>query len=124
MIAVTIDDQSPVPPFEQLRVQLSALILNGTVAAHSKLPTVRQLAGDLGLAKNTVSRAYAALERDGLVTGDRRLGTTVIERQPPSGDDRNRMVLTATRRYLAELAQLGATRADAITTIRQLIADA
>lgn len=120
MIAIRVEDGSPVPPFEQIRAQLSALIRTGALPARSKLPTVRQLAGDLGLAKNTVARAYGALEREGLVTGDRRLGTTVTPRQRPTGRQRSQLIAEATRRYLAELAQLDTTIDDAINAIRDL----
>ena len=120
MIAIRVEDGSPVPPFEQIRAQLSALIRTGALPARSKLPTVRQLAGDLGLAKNTVARAYGALEREGLVTGDRRLGTTVTPRQQPTGRQRSQLIAEAARRYLAELAQLDTTIDDAINAIQDL----
>ena len=76
-LALAIDSTSPVPPFEQLRLQLARLVAGGDLEPGTKLPTVRQLASDLGLAANTVARAYRELEADGiLVTGGRR-GTSV-----------------------------------------------
>ncbi|MHB1329885.1 MAG: GntR family transcriptional regulator, partial [Gemmatimonadales bacterium] len=51
---LVIDPKSAVPPFEQLRVQLLEQIDDGYLAAGAKLPTVRRLAEDLGLAANTV----------------------------------------------------------------------
>jgi DNA-binding transcriptional regulator YhcF (GntR family) len=118
---VAIDPESPVPAFEQLRVQLSGLIRTGVLAPGAKLPTVRQLAGDLELAKNTVVRAYRALEQEGLVRGDRRLGTSVIEARRPNAAHRADLVAAATRRYLAELAQLGVGATDAIEAVRRQI---
>ena len=54
---VSIDTTSPVPPYEQLRAQLHDLVAGGELAAGTRLPPIRQLAGDLGLAVNTVGRA-------------------------------------------------------------------
>jgi GntR family transcriptional regulator len=117
---VHIDTDSPVPPFEQLRVQLSALIRSGALPAGSNLPTVRQLAADLELAKNTVVRAYRSLEQEGLVSGDRRHGTTVNELTKPTRTQRQRLITEATERYLAELAQFDAHHDDALATIKRL----
>lgn len=64
---VSIDSHSPTSPFKQLRNQLDEQIRQGFLAAGHQLPTVRQLAADLGLAKNTVVHAYRALEHDSLV---------------------------------------------------------
>lgn len=120
MTIVRIDADSPVPPFEQLRVQLSALIRAGELAAGSNLPTVRQLAADLELAKNTVVRAYRSLEQEGLVSADRRHGTTVNEPPKPTRTQRQRLIAEATRRYLAELAQLDANHDEAFAAIKRL----
>ena len=55
---IDIDAGSPVPPYEQLRSQLAKQIGDRTLAVGTRLPTVRRLAADLGLAVNTVARAY------------------------------------------------------------------
>lgn len=74
---VSLDPESPVPLFEQLRAQLELLIVSGRLAAGTQLPVIRHLATDLGLAKGTVAKVYEALARDGLVTGSGRHGTIV-----------------------------------------------
>lgn len=65
------------PPFEQVRHQLAAAIGDGRLEAGARLPTIRGLADELGLAVNTVARAYRELEAAGLVLTRRRLGTVV-----------------------------------------------
>ncbi|GGN85150.1 hypothetical protein GCM10010112_65270 [Actinoplanes lobatus] len=60
-----IDSASPVPPFEQLRAQLAGQIQDRTLAVGTRLPTIRRLAADLGLAVNTVGRAYRDWRRRG-----------------------------------------------------------
>ena len=72
-----IDASSAVPPFEQVRSRLAAQIADGTLVVGTRLPTVRTLAGDLGLAVNTVARAYRELESAGLVETRGRAGTVV-----------------------------------------------
>ncbi|MFF2244844.1 GntR family transcriptional regulator [Arthrobacter sp. NPDC058130] len=74
---LSVDLRSPVPPFEQIRSQVASLIAAGTLAPGSRLPTVRSLAADLGLAAGTVARAYKELELAGLVETRRRNGTVV-----------------------------------------------
>ncbi|HEY2673108.1 MAG TPA: GntR family transcriptional regulator, partial [Rugosimonospora sp.] len=64
---IAIDAGSPVPPYEQVRVQLARQIGDRTLAVGTRLPTVRRLATDLGLAVNTVARAYRELEEAGLI---------------------------------------------------------
>lgn len=77
---ITIDESSAVPPYEQVRLRIAGLAAAGTLAAGEKLPTVRALATDLGLAVNTVARAYRELELAGLVETRGRLGTVVTAR--------------------------------------------
>lgn len=81
-LAVRVDASDPTPPYEQLRRQLAGAIQAGTLASGTRLPTVRQLAGDLALAPGTVMRAYSELEASGLVTTRRGLGTVVAHLVP------------------------------------------
>jgi DNA-binding transcriptional regulator YhcF (GntR family) len=74
---LSIDPNNAVPPFEQLRTQFAAMVASGELAAGQKLPTVRQLATDLGLAANTVARAYRELEADQIISTQGRRGTFV-----------------------------------------------
>ena len=64
-------------PYEQLRDSLLAEMRDGTRPAGSRLPTVRQLAADLGLAPGTVARAYKELEASGAIETRGRAGTFV-----------------------------------------------
>jgi DNA-binding transcriptional regulator YhcF (GntR family) len=77
---IRIDHDAAVPPYEQVRLRIAALAAAGDLAAGAKLPPVRQLATDLGLAANTVARAYRELEQAGLVETRGRAGTVVTAR--------------------------------------------
>ncbi len=81
-VGLTIDLRAASPPYEQVRAQLAGHIRSGTVAPGTKLPVVRALASDLGVAVNTIARAYQELEREGLVTTRRRVGTIVCHGLP------------------------------------------
>lgn len=72
-----IDQSSAEPPFAQLRQQVLAQIASGELAPGDRLPAVRQLASDLGIAPNTAARAYRELEDDGILEGRGRTGTFV-----------------------------------------------
>lgn len=74
---ITIDTDSAQPPFEQVRSQLARQISDRTLAVGTRLPTVRALAAELGLAANTVARAYRELEEAGMVETRGRAGTFV-----------------------------------------------
>lgn len=74
---VRIDPDAPVPPYEQLRAQVAAMITAGTLAEGFRLPSIRQLAADLDLAPGTVARSYRELDAAGLVISRGRRGTTV-----------------------------------------------
>lgn len=77
MTLVVVDPASGTPPFEQVRGQLLELMQRGELTAGTRLPTVRQLAADLGVAPGTVARAYKELEALGAIETRGRLGTIV-----------------------------------------------
>jgi|SRR3954470_10202046 GntR family transcriptional regulator len=84
---IAVDVDSPVPPYEQIRRQIAAFVQGGLLAPGARLPAMRALAADLGVAVGTVARAYTELETAGLVTSRRRTGTVVAERAAGPTDD-------------------------------------
>ena len=77
---IRLDPTDKAPPFEQIKAEIIGLIAAGTLPVAYRLPSIRQLAGDLGVAPNTVARAYRELEADGFVRSRGRRGTIVIAR--------------------------------------------
>ncbi|GGV18153.1 GntR family transcriptional regulator [Streptomyces filipinensis] len=119
--AVRVDTASPVPPYEQIRAQLAALINSGRLAEGERLPTVRQLAADLGLAAGTVARAYRELEAASLIRTRRGAGTRVAP-PPPGAHRRDTAELTdGTRDYVAWARALGFTEDDVLEAVRQAL---
>lgn len=119
-LAIRVDALTPVPPFEQIRAQLADLISVGRLREGDRLPPVRQLASDLGLANNTVVRAYRELESAGLVHSRRGSGTRVSA-VTASTDARDSLADHA-RAYTAAVRNLGLTDADALAAIRHALA--
>jgi GntR family transcriptional regulator len=79
---ITVDVRAATPPYEQIRSQIAAYVDAGLLAEGTRLPTMRALAADLGVATGTVARAYAELEASGLVASRRRTGTVVTGARP------------------------------------------
>lgn len=132
---LVLDPGSAEPPFAQLRRQLIEQIRDGQLPPGSRLPTVRRLAGDLGIAPNTVARAYRELETEGLIEGRGRAGTFVLaggsadEAADPASqetsdlpDIRDPALLEAARRaadsYALQIRDLGLSPDDALAMAR------
>lgn len=114
---LVVDPESHVPPFEQVRGQIAALAEGGGLAPGHRLPTVRRLADDLGLAANTVARAYRELEQAGVVETRGRHGTFVAVR----GADRDREARVAAQTYARRIRELGLDAEQALVVVREAL---
>ncbi|MEV4896612.1 GntR family transcriptional regulator [Nonomuraea sp. NPDC055795] len=115
---IVIDATSPVPPFEQLRVQLARQIQDRTLAVGARLPTIRHLAADLGLAVNTVGRAYRELEEAGLIETRGRAGSFVSS----AGEEGRERARRAAADYAAVIASVGLDAGEAIRIVQAALA--
>ena len=114
-LEVAVVDHNPRPPAVPIRAQIAALVHDGALTEGDRLPTVRALAADLGVAPGTVARAYTELETDGLVEGRRRFGTVVTGAPGNPAHARlqaaaNRLVASAHADGVDEEAVLAAVR--------------
>ena len=111
LMILRVDPESPTPPYEQLRSQLSRMIRDGSVRRGTRLPTIRSLATDLELAPNTVARAYRELEEAGLVVAKGRRGTFVAEsdsgRSATAQGDDDSTIARATTEFVLTILQAG-----------------
>lgn len=101
-----IDPHAPYPPFEQLRRQLVDQIMSRTLPAQTKLPPVRRLAADLGLAPNTVARTYRELEAEGYLITQGRKGTVVAPIAPIDAETEQRAA-DLTTSFVSGMRNLG-----------------
>lgn len=102
---IVIDHEGADAPFEQVRRQIADGAATGALPPGHRLPTVRALATELGLAANTVAKAYRALEADGIVQTQGRAGTRVASRRmddAESDDAARAYALLARRRGLSK----------------------
>lgn len=103
------DVHQDAPLFEQIRVALIDAVRAGSLPAGTRLPTVRELASQLGLAVNTVARAYRELEAGGIVETRGRFGTFVANSDPADA------AMTAVADAFAAAARaVGLGKADAL----------
>jgi GntR family transcriptional regulator len=115
-----VDGSSPLPVYEQIRMQITRLVATGQLRGGQRLPSIRQLALDLGVAKATVSKAYEQLERDAVVRADRRLGTVVaeVELDPEVAAAE---LAAAAQQYAIAAHQVGASEADVLAAAREAV---
>ena len=107
---ITIDLDSSVPLTDQIVGALRRIIAEGRVASGEELPTVRQLAEDLGVNFNTVARAYRALEASGLVRSSRGRGTRVVSLVEADAVGANRRAVRQIAAALADARLAGLSR--------------
>lgn len=113
MAPITVDDHSPVPPYEQVREQVREQVSSGELTPGTRLPTVRGLAQDLGIAPNTVARAYRELETLGVIETRGRAGSVV------SGDGVAQAARQAAHDFADRLRTLGIDEAEALELVRR-----
>jgi len=112
---LVLDPDSPIPAYEQIRAQIAAAIEDGSLSPAVQLPTVRRLASDLGLAVNTVARAYRELELAGLIEARGRHGTFVAGSESGTRE----FAAEAARTFLEQMRELGISPAETSALLRR-----
>lgn len=119
-LQISIDIKSGVPFYRQIIDQVKAAIATETVGPGDRLPTVRQLAVDLSINPNTVSRAYTELELTGLVETQMGSGTFVGNRQVEQDDiERRRLLDQICQEFLSRASTHGFTLDDVLENLEQ-----
>ncbi|MFI8854531.1 GntR family transcriptional regulator [Streptomyces sp. NPDC053499] len=116
-LSITLDADAPEAPYEQVRARIAALARGGELPTGYKLPTVRGLAEELGLAANTVAKAYRALEADGVIETRGRNGTFVAA----AGGAAERELAEAAQVFAARARRLGAGQDAALGAVRDAL---
>jgi DNA-binding transcriptional regulator YhcF (GntR family) len=109
---VRIDQHAVSPLFDQLRTQIIGGVRDGRLSPGTRLPTVRELAAQLGVAVNTVARAYRELETAGILETRGRFGTFVARIDPADA-----AMATAAHNYVSAARALGIDKAAALKYI-------
>jgi DNA-binding transcriptional regulator YhcF (GntR family) len=122
-LILDVRTDSLIPPYEQIRSQIATMAASGVLPEGFRLPSIRQLAGDLGLAPGTVARAYRELESSGVVVSRAGRGTTISTvKEPLSEKERRARLRDAARAYIAAVQHLGAGDEQALAMVRELLA--
>jgi DNA-binding transcriptional regulator YhcF (GntR family) len=111
-LKLSVDKQSRVPLYLQLRDSVKYYISTGEIQSNQRLPTVNGLARELGVNFETVRKAYKELEREGLLSSKRGLGTFVIGHEVPKaalspGNQPKSAWMDAIKQAVNQLLQLG-----------------
>ena len=119
-IEIKLDLKSGVPFYRQVIDQVKAAIATENLSPGDRLPTVRQLAVDLSINPNTVSRAYTELELTGLVETQMGSGTFVGSRQvKPNDVEQRRMLNQLCQEFLSRVSTHGFTLGDVLSNLEQ-----
>ena len=124
-VILSIDPDSPVPPYEQIRSQIASMIASGVLSDGTRLPPIRQLADDLGLAGGTVARAYRELEDQGSIVTRGRHGTfaqAAPAQRKPSKESMS-LLEQAAHAFAVRASQLGFDLADAAAAAERALRD-
>jgi GntR family transcriptional regulator len=115
-LRVVVDTENGVAPWRQVHDQIVRAVTAGALAEGTRLPPIRQLARDLGLASGTVARAYRELETAGWVTTARARGTVVTI--PSARPDPAALLATAAAEFAARAQELGIDVESAVAAVR------
>ena len=117
---IELDLKSGVPFYRQIIDQIRSAIATGDIGPGDRLPTVRQLAVDLSINPNTVSRAYTELELTGLTETQMGSGTFVGQRRVQLDDvERGRLLDQICQELLSRASTHGFTLEDLLSNLEQ-----
>ncbi len=116
-LLLEVDVDSGVPVYEQVRAQVVAHVAAGRLRPGDRLPTIRALATDLGIAPGTVARAFRELELAGVIATRRRTGTVIATGARPADDGPRR----AAHAYVAQVRAAGLSDEEAIALVRGVL---
>jgi len=119
MLTLAIDRGGEAPVYEQVADQVRRLVASGALDPGTALPSVRQLAGDLGVNLNTIARAYRLLENEGFLVIRDRAGVEVAAPARSVSRAARSTLLEQLRANLARLRQAGMTPEELLRVVRR-----
>lgn len=107
------------PIYTQLVAQIRMYIVSGALPPGERLPSVREFAAEAGVNPNTMQRAMAELEREGLVHSQRTAGRFVTEDRARIQQAKRQCAEEQIQTFLEKMEQLGYTRAEILQLMEQ-----
>ena len=111
--------RSDAPVYSQLVEHIKLAIVSGEVPLGSRLPSVRDLAAEAGVNPNTMQRAFAELEREGLVLTQRTAGRTVTEDALRIETVKRRLAAAAIQTFWVSMRLLGFDQSEALQMLAE-----
>ncbi|MDR3573378.1 MAG: GntR family transcriptional regulator [Anaerolineaceae bacterium] len=120
---IKLDFRSNEPIYVQIARQIEQLVANGEIKLGDQLPTVRELATELRINFNTVSRAYRILDESRLISTQRGRGTYIWEEptEETLQNLRKKSLEELANSYLSQAVQLGYSPLEAKEMLQKLI---
>jgi len=121
-VILLVDATLPLPVYEQIREQVVRMVTAGTLEPGVRMPTIRQLASDLRLAKGTVAKAYAVLEQAQVLETRGHRGSFVLPPPKITSDVTSTVSATLSESadsYVVASRQLGVDLASAIEQLER-----
>src|SRR5262249_15854644 len=122
--ALQVDPADAVPIWRQIEENVRRLVARGALKAGGPVPSVRDLARDLGVNPAAVAKAYQRLTEAGFLTVRRGEGTFVADAPPslPRGE-KERALSDAAVRYASTAVTLGATRDETLDSVKEALSE-
>ncbi len=117
---LSVDPSRALPVYEQVREQIRRMVAAGTLQPGTRLPTIRQLAADLGLAKGTIERAYELLEGDTVIERHGRNGSYVSDMAQSTEHELTVALEVAAEALVIVARQLGASEEATLHAVRSV----
>jgi len=114
---IRLDERSSIPVYVQLRDQILHALARGSLRGGDRLPAVRAVASTLKVNPNTVNRAYAELEREGVLVVERGRGTYVADRARASRAPHRLKLVELAERFVAQARSLGFDGPDIVKAV-------
>ena len=106
------------PIYQQLVDQIMMQIVSGQRKAGDKVPAVRELAAEAGVNPNTMQRAMAEMEREGLVYTERTSGRFLTKEEGVQVEKRKSFAKEETEKYLAYMKKIGFTTEEVASYVK------
>ena len=116
-MAWNLDSDRPI--YTQILEEIQLRVVTGQYKPGTKIPSVRELAAQAGVNPNTMQKALAELEREGLVMAQRTSGRVVTEDMEMIKETRNKIALEHINDFVNKMLKLGFQKEEIITLIRQ-----
>lgn len=123
MTGIQVDPRDRRPIYEQLITNIRDLVLRGLLAPDEQMPSVRTLAAELAINPNTIQKAYAELERQGVIYSSPGRGSFVCPDPRAMQQAEREKYRTVLRETLQRLCQCGLARAEAEQILEEIWRD-